>query len=68
MFAQPTSSHTPEEPYNNPHGQHLNNQQQETVLMQQKHHYGTPQNAPPQRTVSNFSHLTPVNHPLTNTS
>jgi hypothetical protein len=33
------SSHTPEVRYNNPHGQHLNNQQQETVPMQQMYYH-----------------------------
>jgi hypothetical protein len=62
------SSCIPEVRYNNPHGQHLYNQQQEAVLMQQLNYHGTPQNAPPQLTVSNFPHLTPVNHPLNNPS
>jgi hypothetical protein len=68
MFAQPTSSHTPEVRYNNTHRQHLNNQQQETVPMQKMCHHDTPQHVPPQLTVSNFPHLTPLNHPLTNSS
>jgi hypothetical protein len=66
MFAQPTSSHTPEVHYNNPHGQDLNNQQQETVPMRQVYYHDTPQHVLPQLTVSNFPHLTPVNHPLSN--
>jgi hypothetical protein len=36
--------------------------------MQQMYYHDTLQNVPPQLTVSNFPHLTPVNHPLTNSS
>jgi hypothetical protein len=68
MLAQPTSSHTPKVRYNNPHGQHLSNQQQEIVPMQQMYYHDTLQNVLPQLTVSNFPHLPPVNHPLTNSS
>jgi hypothetical protein len=67
MFAQPTSSHTPDVRYNNPHGQHLYNEQQERVPMQQMYYHDTT-HVPPQLTVSNFPHLTAVNHPLTNSS
>jgi hypothetical protein len=54
--------------YNNPHGQHLYNQQQEAAPMQQLYYHGTPPNAPRQLAVSNFTPLTPVKHPLTNSS